>query len=120
MIPVTSIWSTPDPGLLRPAPSATRSEDTEVEIFMPRITLAEARKLWDEEMNLNNWDKRKIRRIMFEYSLERDRPTIYRPAPAWRTIADDTNTADLDAYKRLQKSLIEQADQRRGIGLAPR
>jgi hypothetical protein len=41
---------------------------------------------------------------MFDYLTDRDGRTLYGPAPAWPTIADENNTADEADYMRIGSS----------------
>jgi hypothetical protein len=77
---------------------------------MTRLTEAEGRQRWDEAIRVRGWQNSKLRLVMFDYRPAEHGPTLYRPAPAWPTIADDDNTADVEDYARIEQSLLAQGE----------
>jgi hypothetical protein len=77
---------------------------------MARLSEAEGRQRWDEAVRARGWQKSKLRLAMFDYRPTDHGPTIYRPAPAWPTIADDNNTADVEDYARIEQNLLAQGE----------
>ena len=77
---------------------------------MTRLTEAEGRRRWDEAIRARGWQNSKLRLVMFDYRPAEHGPTLYRPAPAWPTIADDDNTADVEDYARVEQSLLAQGE----------
>ena len=77
---------------------------------MTRLTEAEGRQRWDEAVRTRGWQKSKLRLVMFDYRPTEHGPTRYRPAPAWPTIADGDNTANVEDYARIERSLLAQGE----------
>src|SRR5436309_1128353 len=75
---------------------------------MPRLNEADGRQRWSEALQSRGWQKSKLRLVMFDYRPSEHGRTVYRPAPAWPTIAGDDNTANVGDYERLEQSLLEQ------------
>ena len=75
-----------------------------------RLTETEARQRWNEAVRARGWQKSKLRLIMFDYRSAEQGPTLYCPAPAWPTIADDANTAAVEDYARIEQCLLAQGE----------
>ena len=87
---------------------------------MARLTEAECRQRWDEALQARGWQKSKLRLAMFDYRPSEHGRTLYRPVPAWPTIADGTNTADAEDYARVERGLLAQGEPHSRRGAAPR
>jgi hypothetical protein len=77
---------------------------------MTRLTEAEGRQRWNEAIRARGWQKSKLRLAMFDYRTAEHGPTLYRPAPAWATIAADDGTALIEDYVRIEESLLAQGE----------
>ncbi len=77
---------------------------------MARLTEEDCRQRWDEALRARGWEKSKLRLAMFDYRPAEHGPTLYRPVPAWPTIADHNNTADEAEYARIERSLLAQGE----------
>ncbi len=77
---------------------------------MARLKETDCRQRWDNAIRARGWHKRKLRLVMFDYLPDRDGRTLYDPAPAWPTIADENNTADEADYTRMERTLIAQGE----------
>lgn len=77
---------------------------------MAQLTETDCRRRWDEAIRARGWQKSKLRLAMFDYLPDRDGRTLYDPAPAWPTIADENNTADEADYMRMERNLLAQGE----------
>jgi hypothetical protein len=73
---------------------------------MPRISEAEARELWARALRERNWRNRTIAEVMFDWDSP-EKPTYFHDnPPVWKTLADEHNEADPEAYLKAQNELI--------------
>src|SRR4051812_15055311 len=84
------------------------------------ITREEAKRRWDQAVRDRRWQSRKVALAMFDYNPDVHGRMTYRPAPAWPTIADSDDNANIDDYERVHARLLEQADLHSKKGSAAR
>ena len=77
---------------------------------MPRITEAEARRLWEAEIRTRGWKRSDLAKVMFDWPPGEGGTVYHESPPVWRTIAAEHNEADRDDYFREQAELLRRGE----------
>lgn len=81
---------------------------------MPRLTLSEARNLWQNAIP-EKWQNSKLEKVMFDWPI--GKRTIYHSnPPAFYSIADELQTVDEQQYLELQAELLQRGEPRSALG----
>jgi hypothetical protein len=82
---------------------------------MPRLDIVTAREMWGKVIGQKKWQGSVLEKVMFDWP--KGEPTRYHDAaPAFYSIADESDTVDEQEYLKLQAELIRRGEYRSNLG----